>query len=264
MKKFLTMMLMLSMLLCLLGVASAEDGGDAGIKVTVSFSKEGNAVVNRKSINVVDADSDGAYTFYDVFVALHETCYSGQDGFAASQSGWVTKFWGVENPSMGYIQNNTVQPYSAMDPVQAGDFVNVFFYQDTLGYSDQCTFFNKVSTSGKVDTPIELKVSGAGYDASWAFAVNGLADTPIKVNGAASEYTTDSEGNVTVTFNEPGTYVLSVSGTNLVPSTCTVIVTAGNDPAPPTGDVTSMLILCMVAALAMAGMIVVVRRRNAL
>lgn len=76
---------------------------DKGIFVSGS---EGTLLWNAP-VTVYDRDGDGQYTMSDVFRALHEEYYyGGADGYADTDGGWVTRFWGVNTGMVSYVLNH--------------------------------------------------------------------------------------------------------------------------------------------------------------
>ena len=184
-------------------------------------------------LTVDDLDFDESITIHDAFLALHRA-YSengGADYAAANSPPWglgVVKFWGLEYADIGYYLNHSYGLLTS--PLENGDDLRVFFYQDTEYYGDVYTWFEKdaAALSGAA-TALTLS-----YDAGW----NGESDpagAAVKVyNESGAELpalatTVGADGAIAVTFPASGVYTVrarSAAAVKVVPADCTVYVDA--------------------------------------
>ncbi len=165
-------------------------------------------------------------TIDDAFSALHETCHEdGINGYETTRMEWgtsITKFWGVESEYSGYYNNN-LYAMGLTDSVKDGDHLVFWFYQDTKGWSDAYTFFDKTTAGVSGGEVLDLTLTQSGYSGN-----SPLSGATVTVDGTeASGAITDAEGRVSLTFDEGGTYMVSakVADFCIVPPVCIVTVT---------------------------------------
>ena len=220
---------------------------DKGIFVSGS---EGTLLWNAP-VTVYDRDGDGQYTMSDVFRALHEEYYyGGADGYADTDGGWVTRFWGINTGMVSYVLNHA-WVYGTQTAVNDGDQLGLFVYANTMEYSDLYTWFDE--TTYKTDVNAEhsftvngLSVMNSGPDSPVTAAPANATVTVYDENGNVAEALgtkTDENGQFKVTFPKDGKYTIEVSGTctytcsgyggsgmntykdaTVVPTRCTVLV----------------------------------------
>jgi len=227
MKKTLSIILTLAMLLNLCGIVSfaAEP-----TEVYVTVAKEGEFVATREKVVVTDIDNDNALTINDALFALHEAKFEGgaQAGYNyyTGQYGLsLGKLWGDESGAFGYRVNN-VSAMSLADAVANGDTVYAYVYKDQTTWSDAYTWFDKESLEAEKDDEVTLTLTAAGYDAFWNPITTPVENATIKLNGETTNYKTDSEGKVTIVLDKAGTIVISAVSDNqvLVPPVCVATV----------------------------------------
>lgn len=132
---------------------------------------------------------------------------------------WNENYWSYTS----YMINEAV--------VNNGDVVDFYFIQDTTYWSDLYTWFEKNNVrinelTVYEDTDVELSLKGLNYIYYGSFreedklrlteAVEGatiaLVDTATGELTPIDNITTDEDGLFTISFDEPGTYVLSAIG----------------------------------------------------
>ena len=209
--------------------APAEDGGDAepagepapDAKVWMTVSNEGTLALARASVTVRDLDADGTLTFDEALKAAHEAyCPGGYEGVWYSDAEYgdyyaVNRLWNVENGGayMFYV-NDVLGASVEAQPVAAGDDLAVAVMKDTVYYSDIYSYFTAKTVSAEAGEEIEFTLKADSYN-SGTLAGAGLtagtwsdgAFTPLEGK------VTDAEGRVRLSFDEPGTYVVSAAGT---------------------------------------------------
>ena len=201
------------------------------IGVCVTISCEGSLVNGADEFKVSDMDGDGNVTINDALITVHDELFDGgaDAGYGTEGGAYglsVNKLWGVENGgAYGYYVNN-VSAYSLTDPLNEGDWVYAFAYADATGYSDMFTFFEERAVSAGVGEEVTLCLCGAGFDASWNPVTLTVEGAQLTVNGETIESFTDADGKVTLTFEEPGEYLVSANAAEgiIVPPVCTVTV----------------------------------------
>lgn len=232
MKKFLSVLLALAMLVSLTAFAEAAP------TVYVSISDDtGTLTLAYAPVALSDQDGDGALTICDALMEAHAAYYpDGAAGFLAEESQWglsMYRLWGVENGgSYGYCVNDA-SAMSLVDPIQPGDHIKAYAFTDLTNYSDTYAYFTAPVATGArlaaatVNSEVALTLSASGYDANWAPITLPVAGATLTVNGEKTEVTTDENGNAVLNFTAPGVYTVSaVSETmTLVPPVCIVTVT---------------------------------------
>lgn len=202
------------------------------IEVSVSLSK--NAVpVNTKDNEAfvrlpVTLSGKAEYNIDDVLLAAHNKYATEEYGYSSAQTAYglsVTKLWGDESNAFGYYVNDN-SAWSLLDTVSDGDFVSAFVYKDTAGWSDAYTKFEDAQAS--VSAMSEITLTLKKYD--WS-VYDYVACEGAQVSAAGFpdiSGTTDSQGNVTLVFENEGTYTVIAQGESIpiVPASCTVTVSA--------------------------------------
>ena len=193
---------------------------DAKVSLTVSdkgvlaSASDGSAVV-RKEVTVTDLNSDGILTYDEALVAAHKA-YNSADGYATAAYGngvSVTKLWGVQTGSSFFYLNGKGLESNVADTekstVKEGDTLYAAILQDTTYYSDRYASFD-------ADTK-EVK---AGEDVTLTLTADGTAAAGVPVGTwntgsftALEGKTTDENGQVTLSFADAGTYLVTANGT---------------------------------------------------
>lgn len=230
MKKLSAMLLSAVIMLTALGVTAfaAPTADTANVYVTIS-DENGKTVLAQEKIKVTDVDGNGTLTVNDALAAAHTAKYpDGAAGFASAGGlgQFIDKLWGVSNGgSYGFYVNN-VSAWSLADPISDGDYINAFIYTDLTGYSDAYTYFDKYALNAEQGATVALTLKGISYDSSFSLVVAPLADAVITLNGVATDYRTDANGNVTVKLDNAGKNVISATSSSqvIVPPVCVATV----------------------------------------
>ena len=165
-KGFLAVLLVFTLLMSILpiGVIASES-----ITLYVSAVRNGEFTIGKNNETMayvpVTLDSESP-TIDDAFTALHETYYiDGASGYRTTQMSSytsITRFWGIESEYAGYCNNN-VYAMGPADSVEDGAHLVFWFYQDTTGWSDTYTFFDKTTASVDSGDTLDLNLTQAGY-----------------------------------------------------------------------------------------------------
>lgn len=188
-----------------------------------------------------DADGDGALTVNDALYLAHEQFYEGgaAAGYGTSRTEFglgITKLWGAEQgSSYGYCVNNK-SAMSLEDPVSHAAFVSAYVYTDLSGFSDTYCYFDINDISTSVGDTYTFTLTANSYDENWNPITVPVEGATIVIDGEKTNWKTDAQGSVTVTFEKGGEYVISaVSDTQiLVPPVCRADVAAPATEAPAT------------------------------
>ena len=214
---------------------------DAVVYVTISVA--GEIVAPSVPVLVSDLNADGGFDVDEVLKCAHDQLYPGgaEAGYASSVGDWglgMDMLWGDTSYAFSYYVNNTMA-WGLSDPVQAGGSVYAYVYTDKEFYSDIYAYFDQTDAVTE-DGTLTLTLFAGSFDENWDVVFAPCAGAIITCNGTATEYVTDENGQVTVTFDENGSYLISAVGadeyTILVPAICKVTVDKAaaptEEPAP--------------------------------
>ena len=225
MKTVLCLMLCLSLLVfagCGAGKAAAGDESTAYLTVSVA----GELQLVRTAVALEDADGDGVVTLDE----LLQTAAAASGASYASENGSyglaISELWGDKSGAFGYFVNNDFVNSNLTGEVKAGDEVYAYSYVDTTGWSDAYSYFDATAMTCKAGETVDLSLSMMGYDANFSMVESVVAGAVITVDGETTEFVTDADGKVSVTFETVGTYLVSAAadGLTLVPPVCVITV----------------------------------------
>lgn len=195
------------------------DAGTADVFFTVSVegvlgkTDDGRAAVELP-VTVKDADADGILTFHDALVALHETYRV--DGYTLQQGGTVAKLWGVETNATSFFKNGeelTKMVNFKTSTVADNDQLYAVVMTDKTDRADCFTWFDKTEATVKAGDSFKLTLTGKSGD----YAKSGAVGIPVGTweDGAFTALKnakTDIDGNVTLSFDKAGTYLVTAKG----------------------------------------------------
>ena len=197
-------------------VAGSTDVSTAAdpVDVYVTISKAGTLVLAHEAVTVTDRDGNGTVTFDEAMQAAHDKYCKG--GYASS-GGWVSKLWGIETFNTGYANNDVILSSGVSEAVKAGDDLVAIILKDETNYSDRIAYFDRKTATVMVGETLKLNLKGTTV-MNMTNTVKALPSVQVGTwaNGtftALKGKTTDSSGNVELSFNKTGTYVVSASGT---------------------------------------------------
>lgn len=213
---------------CVVTVEEAAKPGAAD-SATVYFTVSNQGVLAQTSngqaaielpVTVKDLNSDGILTYDEALVALHEKYCEG--GYEIS-GGFVQKFWNVTtNPKGSYyfLKNNEALPMGVADKsstVAQDDQLYACVFKDEAKWSDVICYFDSRALTAEAYKDITLNLQGSSSMAVGGYKAGSVAGAQVGVwkDGtftAIQNAVTDSKGNVKVSFEEPGTYIVSASG----------------------------------------------------
>ena len=214
--------------------AAAED---AVVYVTISVA--GEIVAPSVPVLASDLNADGMFDVDEVLKCAHDQLYPGgaEAGYASSVGDWglgMDMLWGDTSYAFGYYVDNAMA-WGLSDPVQAGGSVYAYVYTDKEFYSDIYAYFDKADAVAE-DGTLTLTLYAGSFDENWNVVFAPFAGAAITCDGAATEYVTDENGQVTVTFDAAGSYLLSAVATDgatiLVPAVCQVTAEIAEEAAP--------------------------------
>ena len=195
------------------------DAGTADVFFTVSVegvlgkTDDGKAAVELP-VTVKDADADGILTFHDALVALHEAYRV--DGYTLQRGVTVTKLWGVETYATSFFKNGeelTKMVAYKTSTVADNDQLYAVVMTDKTDRADCFTWFDKTDVTVKAGESFKLTLTGKSSD----YTRSGAASIPVGTweDGAFTALEnakTDNDGNVTLSFDKAGTYLVTAKG----------------------------------------------------
>ena len=231
MKRIGALILALAMLVTFmptLGLAENAHAAVSSIKVKLTVNnkgviaqdKDGEAMVERE-VTVLDIDSDGQFTFDEALVAAHKKYHADGETAYGAADGAVNKLWGVSTGNtLFYINDEGIPNGVTADTVQEGDSLYASINKDDVLYDDWFTKFDETIKTVDLNTDFELNIKGhlgMAYEAEDKEFVS-LDDIQIGTwdNGefkAIEGAVTDKDGKATLSFDQPGTYLVTAGGT---------------------------------------------------
>ena len=239
-KKIFALLVTLACVVALLPMAiSAEETETVTVTVNIINDKP---VLAAAQITVTDIDNDGIISINDALYCAHQQKYQGgaEAGFASSPSPYgitLEKLWGDTSGAFGYYLNNE-SPQSLLDTVVDGDTITAFIYQDTFGWSDCYSYFDKNSVTVTEGDALMLNLSYLVLDyETWMTSALPAEGAIITIDGNDTEITVNMDGVAMLTFDAPGTYLISAhSDLNIVAPVCVVTVEEAPALPPTTGS----------------------------
>ena len=233
MKRIITLITMLSLLLALLTIgASAENATAKSEEIAtayVTIAVKGELVTTQLAVVLQDLDGDGSITVNDALCAAHEKAYTGgaAAGYGYYESDYglsMSKLWGDESGAYGYYLNNAFCQ-SLADPIKDGDRITAFVYA-SADFSDVYTYFDVSAKTISLGEEITLTLMAAGYDENWNPITYPVEGATLTFGGNKTGFVTDAEGKVTVTPDTSGAHTYSaVHGEMaIVPPACVITV----------------------------------------
>jgi hypothetical protein len=204
------------------GFAEESEASKTTITVAATATNGDKFIVNNQALTVSsdeaenfgysDSLTDGVSAL-DVLVKMHEEKYgeaftkeTASNYLAFSESGWITVAFEDNSGSLSYYVNNGYAN-GLSDEVSDGGTFELFFYKDTTYWSDVYTHLSDITAIAGEETTINASYYGAAMAGVKLANVDGLNITPI--DGAVA----DSNGDIKVTFDKPGTYYVTLAGT---------------------------------------------------
>ena len=205
--------------------SSVEPAANAEVTFTVSnkgvlaTTADGKAAIELP-VTVTDRNSDGILTYDEALVALHETYCPG--GYEIVK-GFVEKLWDVTTTPKGsyyFLKNNVALSKGVADKtstVAQGDKLYCCVFTDEKNWSDAICYFTQTEVAAQAGKAFTLNLQGGSSMAVGGYNPGNLAGAQVGIwkDGkftAIDGAVTDKNGNVTLTLNKAGTYIISASG----------------------------------------------------
>lgn len=231
MKRFLaivTTLILVMGMTCTIAMADSAQTAD----VYVTISNAGKLEMSYQKVTATDLNNDGKIDIDETLKAAHDIAYEGgaAAGYSSAESAYglsLMKLWGDDSEAFGYRVNNATA-WSLGDEVKAGDSVHAYIYSDKESWTDVYSWFDKSTVTTTAGEEFSLTLNKAKYGKDGTEVAVPVADALITVAGEKTEAKTDENGNVTMSLDQAGTYVISavleVESPMLVPPVCIVTV----------------------------------------
>ena len=217
---------------------AAQQAADAVVYVT--GAKGGSLILVNKPVTVTDRNEDGLLSYDEALIAAHETYWP--DGYASDWGSFgiqVGKLWGEGDGyfanALFYNNDSALQMNVGESYVEEGDRLYACSLKYSDSWNDVYTYFDQRAKTVKAGEEFTLTLSGGGYMGT------GLALEEVQVgtwnDGAFTPIPGKqflSDGTVTLSFAEAGTYIVTAEGeyygdygvTPIMPPVCVVTVEA--------------------------------------
>lgn len=204
--------------------------------VTVIAGTEANTAGKTQALTVKATDAalygyvkpekvQAEVTVLDALADLHAAMYGDafkaapEDYLVVNESGWISKAFGVTTANVSFFVNNKMplgdSGYGSMcneAVLNSGDVLNVFFYNDTAGYSDEYLYFDSIACDIMAKKDFILNVKG--FKAAWGEEASAQKDITVELRDSEGKTvatgTTDENGNVTLNAPAEGTYTAAI------------------------------------------------------
>lgn len=204
--------------------------------VTVIAGTEANTAGKTQALTVKATDAalygyvkpekvQAEVTVLDALADLHAAMYGDafkaapEDYLVVNESGWISKAFGVTTNNVSFFVNNKMplgdSGYGSMcneAVLNSGDVLNVFFYNDTAGYSDEYLYFDSIACDIMAKKDFILNVKG--FKAAWGEEASAQKDITVELRDSEGKTvatgTTDENGNVTLNAPAEGTYTAAI------------------------------------------------------
>lgn len=204
--------------------------------VTVIAGTEANTAGKTQALTVKATDAalygyvkpekvQAEVTVLDALADLHAAMYGDafkaapEDYLVVNESGSISKAFGVTTANVSFFVNNKMplgdSGYGSMcneAVLNSGDVLNVFFYNDTAGYSDEYLYFDSIACDIMAKKDFILNVKG--FKAAWGEEASAQKDITVELRDSEGKTvatgTTDENGNVTLNAPAEGTYTAAI------------------------------------------------------
>lgn len=204
--------------------------------VTVIAGTEANTAGKTQALTVKATDAalygyvkpekvQAEVTVLDALADLHAALYGDafkaapEDYLVVNESGLISKAFGVTTANVSFFVNNKMplgdSGYGSMcneAVLNSGDVLNVFFYNDTAGYSDEYLYFDSIACDIMAKKDFILNVKG--FKAAWGEEASAQKDITVELRDSEGKTvatgTTDENGNVTLNAPAEGTYTAAI------------------------------------------------------
>jgi len=216
-KKLLSLLLCFVMLFGIFTPTAFAD--DATITVYVTLSQYGKILTLEDGEHLacvpvyIEEENPNLDTVFKEFHTLYHP--DGEDAYASYEGEYgtaISKLWNDTSEFFGYqVNGGSESVYGLSHTVKDGDYVDVCIYKNKYPDTESYTKFDAYTKSEEIGEEISLYLSEAGYDENWNTVFSPCADAEITINGECTDFSTDENGKVVLSFEEEGNYIISAS-----------------------------------------------------
>ena len=191
-------------------------------KGVLAKTKDGEPML-RQELTAEDIDQDGEVTVNEVLVAAHQKYFEGGvDGYATKESEYgpqVSKLWGEDSTNnLFFVNDEGLESGVGTETMKDGDWLYASVNQDNEYWSDVFCKFNISEIVVDAEDEVDLTLRTVQLPFPMAIVPTELADVQIGLweDGEFKPLEgvkTDENGKATVSFDEPGVYVVTAKGT---------------------------------------------------
>ena len=235
MKKLLSLLLSLIMIFGTLATPVLAETEDA-VTVFLNVSQYGEFLKDKSGepliLAPIELSGKESYTLDDEFAALHRMHYDGEDtsGYASEEGKtglYITKFWGDESGKYGYRVNGGTESIMGLShEVNDGDYIDVAIYESFYPDTENYTSFEAYAENVYVEEDLELTLNQEDFDENWNTLFSPCEGAFITVDNDVTDYTTDEDGKVSLSFESAGTYIISATKEKQVGENTVTAITA--------------------------------------
>ena len=192
---------------------------DATITVYVTLSQYGKILTLEEGEHLacvpvyIGEENPNLDTVFKEFHTLYHP--DGEDAYASYEGEYgtaISKLWNDTSEFFGYqVNGGSESVYGLSHTVKDGDYVDVCIYKNKYPDTESYTKFDAYTKSEEVGEEVTLTLYEAGYDENWNTVFSPCADAEITINGEGTDFSTDEDGKVLLTFEEEGNYIISAS-----------------------------------------------------
>lgn len=202
--------------------ADGESAIENTIEVYVNLSQNGSLLTDKSgntlALAPVTLSENAEYNLNDVFTAFHDLYYiDGRAGYSSANTSYglsVEKFWNDTSGNLNYqINAGSVNVSGATQKVNDKDVIDVALNQNAFPYTENYTYFDKYRATICVGDELPLNLTYMYYGSDYSTQTAKCTDAKITINGTETEFTTNNNGDATLTFDKAGTYVVSAKKT---------------------------------------------------
>ena len=233
-RRILSIVLALIMLISI--VPASALGTEEEITVYVSLSRYGELLRSKDGETMayvpVTLSGGGRYNLDDCFIELHNTYHPlGDAAYSSSISDWgfgIDKLWNDTSYNFGYQVNAGSESVMGLEHLlKAGDHIDVCIYKNLYPDTEAFAHFNaqKINVAKGREFTLTLTYA-SGYDEYWNSVYSPCDGADILVDGVPTELVTDANGQVALSFENAGTYIVSAKKNKMLKEETVPAITA--------------------------------------
>lgn len=208
-------------------IVMAGSQGSSFAYVTISVS--GGFKIVRAPVTLEDRNGSGYFDVDDVLTVAHELYSDANHPYRSTESDELIQvLWGDGSGSFGYYLNDK-QNWSLKDAVTHGDDVYAFVYQSPM-WDDMYSWFDRKVASVGIGEEFTLTLNMYALTAMYEQKLVPSVGAKVLIDGEDSGLVTDSNGNVTLSFNKDGQHTISAVGDGYIITPPVCVVTVGRGP----------------------------------